>query len=435
MSAQQIVIPYAPRRYQWPIHRATEQFQVVVAHRRAGKTVALVNHALREAVRTKHPHAQYAYIAPTYKMAKRIAWKYLKRYAAPIQGYQANVGELTVTLGNGAALMLLGADRVDDLRGIYLHGCILDEYALMSPRLFPEVVLPTLMDYGGWCIQAGTPLGSNQLKRSYMAAAAGKPGWRAHMLRASDTNAFTPEVLQRARENMSAEEFAQEFECSFDAVVKGAYYGELIAQAEREGRIGRVDYDPALAVICAVDLGMRDAFACGFFQEHASANQLRMIDYEEYHGKGLALVKAEIDRKPWPVAHWIGPHDLAVRELGTGRSRIEVARGLGMPFAVAANLPLEDGREAVRQVLPTLWIDLAKCQSFVDAMRQYRADYDEDKETEGAHPVHDWTSHGADMFRYYCVTRPRYTLSDWGLALQAPAANDSGRRMRRLRRG
>jgi hypothetical protein len=305
----------------------------------------------------------------------------------------------------------------------------------MSPRLFPEVILPTLMDYEGWCIQGGTPLGANQLKRAYIAARDGKPGWRAHMLRVSDTRCFPERVIQRARENMSPEEYAQEFECSFDAVVKGSYYGALIAQAEREGRIGKVDYDPALGVICAVDLGMRDAFACGFFQEHPSANQVRMIDYEEYHGKGLEAVKEEIDRKPWRVAHWIGPHDLAVRELGTGRSRIEVARSLGMPFAMAANLPLEDGREAVRQVLPTLWIDVGRCQEFVDAMRQHKALYDEDKETEGAQPVHDWTSHGADMFRYYCVTRPRYTLTDWGQAAGAVAANDSGRRMRRLRRG
>jgi hypothetical protein len=236
---------------------------------------------------------------------------------------------------------------------------------------------------------------------------------------------------------MSPEQYAQEFECSFDAVVKGAYYGSLIAQAEREGRICSVPHDPALAVICAVDLGMRDAFACGYFQEHPSANQVRMIDYDEFHGKGLAAVKAEIDKKPWRVDHWVGPHDLAVRELGTGRSRIEVARSLGMDFAVAANLPLEDGREAVRQVLPTLWIDHGtKCQTFVDAMRQHRAIYDEDKETEGKAPLHDWTSHGADMFRYYCVTRPRYKLSDWGQVLSSPAANDqSAPRMRRLRRG
>lgn len=431
---QVIQLPYAPRKYIVPIHEAREQFQVVVAHRRAGKTVGFVNHLIRAAVQTRHPAAQYAYVAPTYKMAKRIAWKYLKRYAAPIQGFKSSVGELTVTLGNGASMMLLGADRIDDLRGIYLHGCILDEFALMSPRLFPEVILPTLMDYEGFCICGGTPLGNNQLKRKYMEARDGNKDWRAHMLKASITGAFPAHVLELAKRNMSAEEYAQEFECSFDAVVKGSYYGSLIADAEREGRIGKVPYEPALAVTMCCDLGMRDAFAVGFFQEHPSANQVRMFKYVEFHGKGLAAVKREIDSYPFKVDNWIGPHDLNVRELGTGRSRIEVARSLGMPFAVAANLPLPDGREAVRQVLPSMWIDAVACETFIDAMRQHRAEYDEDKEIENPQALHDWTSHGADMMRYYCVTRPRYTLTNWSEPGQVPRV-ETGARMRRLRRG
>lgn len=430
-----ITIPYAPRAHQWAIHNAKERFQVVIAHRRAGKTLGLVNHLIRAGMQTAHAQPQLAYVAPTYRMAKRIAWDYVKRYTAPIAGSKANASELSVRLPNGAKLMLLGADSIHDLRGIYLHGAVLDEYALMSPRVFPEVILPALMDYQGWAILAGTPLGANQLKRAYVRAAAGTdPNWRAHMLRASETGMISPADLQVAKENMSAEEYAQEFECSFEAVIKGAYYGELIAQAEREGRLTRVDYDPALPVIVAVDLGMRDAFACGFLQEHPSAGQVRLFDYREFHGKGLAAVKAEIDRMGYPVAHWIGPHDLAVRELGTGRSRLEVARGLGMNFAVAANLPLEDGREAVRQVLPSLWIDAVRCETFIDAMRQHRAVYDEALEIEGKGALHDWTSHGADMFRYYCVTRPRYTLTNWSEPGRV-AGPDSGALMRRRRRG
>jgi phage terminase large subunit len=431
-----IEIPYAPRRYQVAFHDAPERFQVIVAHRRAGKTLGLVNHIIRAALLARHAQPQFAYVAPTYRMAKRIAWDYVKRYSGAIQGSKANASELSVRLPNNAKVMLLGADSIHDLRGIYLHGAVLDEYAMMSPRVFPEVILPALMDYGGWAILAGTPLGANQLKRAYMSAASGTdPNWRAHMLRASETGAIGAADLAIARQNMSTQEYAQEFECSFDAVIKGAYYGEMIAQAERDGRLTRVDYDPALPVIVAVDLGIRDAFACGFIQEHPSANQVRMFDYREFHGMGLQAVKQEIDRMGYPVAHWIGPHDLAVRELGTGRSRLEVARGMGMNFAVAANLPLEDGREAVRQVLPTLWVDAGRCETFIDAMRQHRALYDDELEIEGKAAVHDWTSHGADMFRYYCVTRPRYNLSNWGESGQAPATQGSGAVMRRLRRG
>ena len=165
-----ITLPYAPRWYQRPIHDDPERWKVVVAHRRAGKTVALVNHLIRGALQDTHHRAQYAYVAPTYKMAKRIAWDYVKQFSAPIPGVAFNSSELKTTYPNGSRVLLLGADRIHDLRGLYLMGAVLDEYALMDPRLFSEVILPALMDHNGWAVLAGTPLGANQLKRAYVAA-------------------------------------------------------------------------------------------------------------------------------------------------------------------------------------------------------------------------------------------------------------------------
>ena len=241
---------------------------------------------------------QVAYVAPTYKMAKRIAWDYVKQFTRPLvpYGMRYNASDLLASFPNGGRLMLLGADRIHDLRGLYLMGAVLDEYALMDPRLFTEVILPALMDHGGWAILAGTPLGANQLKRAYMAAKEGAPGWRAHMLRASETHAISAGDLAIARANMSAAEYAQEFECSFDAVIKGAVYGTEIAAAEQMGRICDVPYEPLLGgVTVAVDLGIRDAFALWFLQEHSAGGQIRAIDYREFTGKGLPQIKREVD--------------------------------------------------------------------------------------------------------------------------------------------
>lgn len=389
-----------------------------MAHRRAGKTVALVNHCIRGALTHPHARPQFAYIAPTYRMAQRIAWDYVKHYSAPIPGCRPNASELHMLYPNGAKLMLLGADRMHDLRGMYLMGVVLDEYALMHPRLFTEVILPALMDHQGWAILGGTPLGANQLKRAYLQAKEGAPGWRAHMLKASETRVIGEHDLAIARANMTAAEYAQEFECSFDAAIRGAIYGPEINAAESLGRVCDVPYDPRLGVTVAVDLGMRDAFALWFLQEHAAGGQIRAIDYREYTGKGLPQIKREVDSLGYTITRWCGPHDIAVRELGTGRSRQEVARSLGMAFETSVAMSLQDGIEATRSILPLMVFDRRRCEYALDALRQYRYDYDEKLQVMSKDPVHDWTSHCADGLRTYATARNAITRTNWQQSLR-----------------
>lgn len=426
-----IRLPYSPRSYQVPIHDDPARFKVVVAHRRAGKTVMFVNHLIRAALTVEKPRGQFAYVAPTYRMAKRIAWDYVKHFSGPIPGIKPNASELRMEYPNGSRIMLLGADAIHDLRGIYLDGAVLDEYALMSPRLFAEVILPALLDRGGWAMLGGTPLGANQLKRAYENAAAGAADWSAFMLKASQTSAIKAADLAIARANMSDEEYAQEFECSFAAVIRGSYFGEAIALAESSGRVCSVPYDPALGVTVAVDLGMRDAFAAWFLQEHRVGGELRAIDYREWHGKGLPQVQQEVRKLGYSITRWIGPHDLAVRELGTGRSRIEQARELGMDFEKAAQMPLVDGIAATRAVIPTMVFDKVRTEYARDALRQYRAEWDEDKEVSGKQPVHDWTSHCADALRTYATARSGGLRTDWRESLRDIPLRDAGMSRRR----
>ena len=344
-------LPYSPRWYQRAIHASPERFQVVVAHRRAGKTVALVNHCIRGVLRSEHARPQIAYIAPTYRMAQRIAWDYVKQYSAPIPGCRPNTSELQMTYPNGGKLMLLGADRMHDLRGMYLMGVVLDEYALMHPRLFTEVILPALMDYQGWAILAGTPLGANQLKRAYVRPSDGAPGWRSpHAAGQRHAGDCAGRSGDRAGQHEPARSTHRNSSAALMLRSRARSMASEIAAAESMGRICDVPYEPRLGVTVAVDLGMRDAFALWFLQEHAVGGQVRAIDYREYTGKGLPQIKREVDALGYTITRWVAPHDIAVRELGTGRSRQEVARGLGMNFepSVADGPGRRDRGDAVR---------------------------------------------------------------------------------------
>jgi len=430
-----IIIPYAPRAYQRQIHEAPERFRVVVAHRRAGKTVLFVNECVKGVLACRRPEPRIAYIAPTQKMAKRIAWAYAKRYAGPIPGVRSNASDLTLRFPNGGELMLLGSEYADSLRGLYLDGAVIDEAAMHSPRVFSEIVLPALLDREGWLLVGGTPYGSNQLKRIYEEARDGKPGWRAFMLRASETGALSADALAIARNNMSEAEYAQEMECSFNAVIKGAYYGREMERADAEGRICAAPFDPALPLELGIDLGMRDAFAVWFLQPHRTGGQIRAIRYMEFHGKGLPQVKAEIDRLGLPISEWYFPHDIAVRELGTGRSRLEIARELGMQVRPAVKMELADGIEAVRSILPRMVFDRQNCATGIDALRQYRAEWDDKNDIQRATPLHSWESHGADALRTYATARFGSPRTDWGESIREVAARSIERRQSRGRQG
>jgi hypothetical protein len=405
-----VKIPYTPRPYQREIHNFPTPFGVVIAHRRCGKTVSFANHLIRAVLKCPLREPQVAYIAPSQTQARRIVWRYLLHYTAPIPERRVQSGELTITLPGERRIMVLGAENVHALRGIYLDSVVLDEFAQMRPEAWDEVIFPTLLDRNGSALIGGTPMGENRLKEIWDQAAS-DPDWSRMMLTVDKTGALTPEAIERARRAMSPARFAQEFMCSFNAVIEGAYYSELMGKADASGRVGSVPYDPALGVTVAVDLGMADAFAAWFLQE-SPGGEVRAIAYREWtYYEGYAQIKRDIDAMGYAVTRWIAPHDIGVTEQGTGKSRREQARELGMPFETAPRMTLEDGIEAVRVLLPRMRFDQAGCKDGIACLRQYRADWDPVKKIGTKKPLHDWTSHGADALRTYAVARAA-SLSD-----------------------
>jgi phage terminase large subunit len=231
----------------------------------------------------------------------------------------------------------------------------------------------------------------------------GDPEWTRLMLKASETGLLDKQELVDAAKMMSGDEYAQEYECSFEAAVRGAYYGKEMNDADSADppRISAVPYDPRLPVHTAWDLGVADSTVIWFIQCHG--RETRVIDVLKGEGVGLDWYAKRLQERDWLWGNHYLPHDVEVRELGTGKSRKEVLEGLGIRVTVCPNIPVADGIQAVRMLLPTCWFDKAKCKDGIEALRMYRREYDEKRQEFRVSPLHDWTSHYADAFRYFAV--------------------------------
>ena len=399
----EIVIPYSPRKLQKFLHTQIpkSRFNVIVAHRRSGKTVMCINHMIRDALTNTQPNSRYAFISPTFKQGKSTAWDYIKNFAKNIPFVKFNESELRCDFPNGSRITILGAENDQALRGIFLDGCVMDETQNISPSLFPEIIRPALADRKGWCVFIGTPKGQNYFYKLHKDAAQQK-GWWTGVFKASQTEILDKEELQSAQNTMSDDLYNQEFECSFQAAITGSYYGAIIEKLEAAKRMTSVPYDENLDTETWWDLGLKDSTAIWFVQRHL--NQIRVIDYEENSGEGLDFYADLLDSKPYKYYRHIAPHDIKVRELGAfGKSRLEIALELGISFDIAPKLSIEDGIEAVRKALPNCYFDKEKTSMGVEALKAYSKKWDEKNQCFKNRPTHNFASHPADAFRYGCT--------------------------------
>jgi hypothetical protein len=373
---------------------------IVVAHVRAGKTVACINDLVDAALRCPKPNPRFAYVAPYFSQAKDIAWGYLKHYTAAIPGIQVNESELRVDMPGGRRIRLYGSDNYQRLSGIYLDGVVLDEYGDMDPRAWKEVIRARLSDRSGWALFIGTPKGVNHFADLWNAAQS-DPEWFHLSLRASETGILPPGELLSARQSMSEEDYQAQYECSFSASVVGSYWGREMQAAESEGRISRVPYQPEIGVETWWDLGIDDAMALWFTQ--TVGREVHIIDHYENSGEGLPHYAGALQQKGYVYTSHNAPHDIAVRELGTGRSRLETAESLGIKFRVVPNIGVADGIDAARAFIARCWFDRARTEAGRSALVSYRKTWDEKRKVFSTHPYHDWASNSADAFRYLAV--------------------------------
>jgi phage terminase large subunit len=401
-----VVIPYSPRPIFQRFHDRAQRFGCIVAHRRAGKTVACINELIKGAIQCDKPEPRFAYVAPYYAQAKDVAWSYLLRFTAPIPDARANESELRIDLPTGARIRLYGADNYDRLRGTYFDGIILDEYADMDPRAYSEVIRPALSDRQGWAVFIGTPKGRNAFWEVYDRASKDE-AWYHAMHKASETGIIPASELELARKDMTADQYDQEYECSFQAAIAGAYFGREMVAAENGKRIlPNIPWEPSLPVHTAWDLGVGDPTAIWFLQ--IVGLEYRLIDYVEGSGVGLDHYVRELRSRPYVYGEHILPHDANVKELGNeGKSRVETLNALGIFPRVLVPSRVEDGINAARLLLPQCWFDGTKCARGIEALRQYRTEWDDKRKVFKNNPLHDWTSHAADAFRYLALGKPK----------------------------
>lgn len=436
-----VEIAYRPRKWASRFHASLVRFAVLVMHRRAGKTTAVLNHHQRAALddgweakrlRFLEPkftaadvkelcrNRKYGHILPTLTQARAVAWGPLKYYAADIPGHKPNEQEMSITYPNGNVVRLFGADNPDALRGHAFSGVSFDEYSQQPPNIYGEVISKALADHLGYATFIGTIKGRNHLWRTYQAGK-GDPGWFA-LWQDVDASLATEEgptimAIRRAMQDdldqitkglMTQEEFDQEWYLSETAAIKGAYYAKQLVTARREKRIGLVPYDPALQVYDVWDLGKGPNLVVGLFQR--TGREVHLIDREEADpGEAIPQMIARLQRKPYVYGKHFAPHDIKATELGTGKTRLQTASELGWPFYEVPSLTVDDGIDKARLMFARTWIDESRCQVFLDAISQYRQEWDEKRGIFRDQPLHDWTSHDADMYRYAALVEDRMT--------------------------
>jgi len=345
------------------------------------------------------PDPRYGYVAPLYSQAKDVAWEYCKHYSRGLGG-TINETELRVDLPNGARIRLYGADNPDRLRGIYFDGVILDEFADMRPSVWGEVVRPMLADRQGWATFIGTPRGHNEFYKKWQEAQ-GADDWFSVVLKASETGILSDGELADARRTMSEDQFEQEFECSFEAAIQGAFFRTQMKAMRDDGRLGKVLFDASRPVNTFWDIGKTDSTSIWFHQNRGQHHHL--VDYYENAGEDVAfyarLLKEKQDQRGWTYGQHYGPHDLdQTHWVLPGRDKVlDVARNLGLNFIVVKRIAnKQDAIEAGRNFLSVCWIDAEHCRDGVEALDNYRKGWDEDRKTWKRTPEHDWASHGAD---------------------------------------
>ena len=407
----EIELKYVPRGPFETFHKRTNRWSCIVAHRRAGKTVACVNELVVRALYSKKHNPQYGYVAPFRQQAKNIAWVYLKDAVREF-ATEIRESDLSVTLPNNAKISLYGSDNPDALRGLYFDGLVVDEFGDCRPSLWAEVLLPTLADRKGWCVFIGTPKGRNQFYDFYELSKR-HDAWFTLTLRADTSKLIDDEELQGLKDQMSEAQYEQEMLCSFTAALLGTYYSTLINKIEADGHINSTTtHDPEFPVTVTADIGFSDSTVLWFFQERPDG--IAVIDCEEAHGKALPYFFELLDYKPYKYdTIWL-PHDARAKSLQTGKSTaeqfIEHFKPKGIRLDITPNLSVQHGIDAVRMILPYSYFNADKCKLGIEALRVYRRRFNELTRAYEDKPLHDWSSDFADSYRYLALVANKRRL-------------------------
>lgn len=381
---------------------------VLIWPRRAGKDMAAFNLCIRAALRKTQV---IYYIFPEYAHGRRVIFDSITNDGQTVLDYipkqlidSINMQEMKIRFINGSILQVIGSDKFDSLRGTNPQLCVFSEYAWQDPRVY-RMISPILNNNGGAAIFLSTPNGKNHFWELYQIAA-NSPSWYCEKLTLDDTCHIPLEEIERDRKEGVPEDFIQqEYYTSFTMGVEGSYYARYMQELGRKGQLTAVPHEPGFKVNTFWDLGVRDSTCIIFAQ--CIGQVVRIIDCYDKSSEGLEHYAGILQSKPYIYGRHFAPHDIRVRELGTGISRLEKARQLGINFEVAPDVSIMDGIETVRSAFSKLWIDQKNCAPLIKALENYRKEWDAKRGVYKSHPLHDKNSHYADAMRYLAICLPK----------------------------
>ena len=405
---------FKPRDYQRSFFKAMEDDKykraLLVWPRRSGKDITVWNFLIREAIEHK---GVYFYLFPTYSQARKVIFQAITHEGKRFVDYipkqllkSVNSVQMAYHFTNGSMIQLVGSDNIDNLVGTGPRGLVYSEAALQSDKAY-RMLRPAILASNGFVVFESTPRGKNFFWELYNIAKANPKHWFCSHLSVYDTGHIDLAEIQADKERgeMSEDLIQQEYFCSFELGVEGAYYTKYIDKMRIDGRIGTIDYETGHKVHTAWDIGYSDTNIIIFFQRIGPL--IRIIDYYENSKQGLEhfvkVLYQKAEENHWIYGSHFAPHDIKVHEWTSGITRLEKAADLGVHFSITPDLSLLDGIETLRSAFSRMYIDETKCAKLIKALENYRQEYDEDKKIYKEKPLHNWASHAADAARYMAI--------------------------------
>lgn len=412
-----IKLPYqfTPRPYQKNAMGSLDTYNraVLIWHRRAGKDKTAFQMLIKKALQKK---GVYYYIFPEYEQGRKAFWDNIDNDGLTMHDHiprqlvaKKNDQSMQIEFVNGSIIQVIGTDRkIDNIVGTNPIGLLFSEYPISDPRGW-DLLRPIIKLNGGFAWFVFTPRGKNHGWKIREVARKNPEQWFLSEMRADETTdndgnrIVTDQMISEERsDGMDEDLIQQEYFCSFDASIKGAYYADQIRDARLQGRVSQVSYESSLPVHTHWDLGINDTTAIWFWQ--VVHGEYRMIDHYETSGQPLSHYVSKLAERGYTYGKHYLPHDVEVKELQTWQTRRQYLESQGLRVEVVEKLGVEEGIEMGRRIFSSIWFDEDKCERWINALSSYHKEYDAKNQTYRTSPKHDWASNSADAFRYFAVT-------------------------------
>ena len=412
-----ITIPYKfiPRTYQRELLCALDsgyRRAIAVYHRRAGKDKSMFNVMVKKSLQRV---GVYYYFFPEYAQGRRVIWdgidgsgmKFLDHIPESLI-QSKNSTDMKIILTNGSIIQVMGTDKFDKVRGANPVGCVFSEFAFQNPKAW-NIIRPILAENGGWAIFNSSTNGKNHFHDLYQMAIKNVK-WFVQNYNVDQTldengvRYVSDEVIQEERDSgMSEEMIQQKFYNSWTANSQGFYYLTILEELEASGAICNIKPDATATVETWWDIGAGD-YTCIWFTQ-TMGKEVHVIDYYTSNNRGLDHYAKVLQSKNYVYKSHNFPHDIVNIEFGSGRTRYEVAEELfkGTRLNIVSKLSKEEGRNAVRMILPHCRFDKVRCRDGLDGLKNYRKEWDEKHQIFKDQDVHDWASDPADAMRYLAI--------------------------------